>query len=166
MADVFSKKKRSQVMAAIKSQGNKDTELKLANILRAYGITGWRRHQKLFGKPDFVFPRERLAVFVDGCFWHGCPKHGRRPGCNRDYWIPKLEGNKRRDIAVSETLRRTGWRVLRFWAHALGEPKSIAKRITSKLSVTPRECKHSCAQHESPKRQEQKRRKSGQARRP
>ena len=74
MTDVFSKKKRSQVMAAIRSKGNKTTELRLASILRAHGISGWRRHQPLFGKPDFVFRRERLAVFVDGCFWHGCPQ--------------------------------------------------------------------------------------------
>ncbi len=77
MADVFSKSKRSKVMAAIRSKGNKDTELRLAFILRAYGIKGWRRHYPLPGKPDFVFPKQRLAVFVDGCFWHSCPKHGR-----------------------------------------------------------------------------------------
>ena len=71
MTDVFSKKQRSQVMAAIRSKGNKTTELRLASILRAHGIKGWRRDQPLFGKPDFVFRRERLAVFVDGCFWHG-----------------------------------------------------------------------------------------------
>jgi len=68
MADVFSKRKRSQVMAAIRSKGNKDTELKLASILRAHGIKGWRRHQPLVGKPDFIFLKQRLAVFVDGCF--------------------------------------------------------------------------------------------------
>ena len=60
-------------MAAIRSRGNKDTELKLASILRASGITGWRRHQPLPGHPDFIFRHARLAVFVDGCFWHGCP---------------------------------------------------------------------------------------------
>ena len=83
VADVFTKKKRSQVMAAIRSRGNKDTELKLATILRAAHITGWRRHQPIPGRPDFVFRRARLAIFVDGCFWHGCPKHGRKPGSNR-----------------------------------------------------------------------------------
>jgi DNA mismatch endonuclease (patch repair protein) len=94
MADVFSQKKRSLVMATIRSKGNKDTELKFAAILRAHGVTGWRRHYRLRGKPDFVFPRERLAIFVDGCFWHACPKHGRKPGSNRDYWVPKLERNR------------------------------------------------------------------------
>ena len=83
MADVFSKRKRSQVMAAIRSKGNKDTELKLAAILRAHGIKGWRRHRPLPGKPDFIFPKHRLAVFVDGCFWHGCRWHCRMPQDNR-----------------------------------------------------------------------------------
>lgn len=152
MADVFSKAKRSEVMAAIRSKANRDTELRLASILRSHGITGWRRHQALPGKPDFVFLQERLAVFVDGCFWHGCPKHGRRPDSNRHYWIPKLDRNKRRDIAVTRTLRNSGWRVLRFWAHSLREPKAIVKKITSKLSGTPARCQHSCTQHEPSKR--------------
>jgi DNA mismatch endonuclease (patch repair protein) len=88
VADVFTKKKRSQVMAAIRSTGNRANELRLAAIFRAHGITGWRRHQALPGKPDFVFRRERLAVFVDGCFWHGCrwhkncPQQGKGRGCS------------------------------------------------------------------------------------
>jgi len=79
MADVFSKTKRSAVMAAIRSRGNKDTEMKLAAITRTHGITGWRRHLPLPGRPDFAFRKERVAVFVDGCFWHGCPLHGHKP---------------------------------------------------------------------------------------
>src|SRR5437879_5928610 len=101
MPDVFTKTKRSQVIATIRSRGNKDTELKLAAILRAAGITGWRRHQPVLDRPDFVFRRARLAVFVDGCFWHGCPKHGRNPDSNRAYWLPKLARNRDRDTAVS-----------------------------------------------------------------
>jgi DNA mismatch endonuclease, patch repair protein len=94
-------------MGAIRSRGNKDTELKLASVLRAARITGWRRHQPLPGHPDFVFRRERLAVFVDGCFWHGCPKHGRQPGTNIAYWAQKLTRNKARDLSVSRALRQT-----------------------------------------------------------
>ena len=107
MADVFTKKKRSQVMAAIRSRGNKDTEVKLAAILRASGITGWRRHQALPGRPDFAFRRERLAIFVDGCFWHGCPKHGRKPTSNRTYWLPKLRRNRERDAAAKRAGQAT-----------------------------------------------------------
>jgi len=75
MPDVFTKRKRSEVMARIRGRGNKDTEIALAKLLRANGISGWRRNQALIGKPDFIFRRERVAVFVDGCFWHGCPIH-------------------------------------------------------------------------------------------
>jgi DNA mismatch endonuclease (patch repair protein) len=80
MADVFSKKKRSEIMAAVKSTNNKNTELKLISIFRTNKIIGWRRAQRLPGNPDFVFHRERLAVFVDGCFWHGCKRHCRIDG--------------------------------------------------------------------------------------
>lgn len=134
MPDVFTKAKRSQVMAAIRSRGNKDTEVKLAAILRGAGITGWRRHQNLPGRPDFVFRHARLAVFVDGCFWHGCPAHGRQPRSNRDYWIPKLRRNKERDFAVSQQLRQKHWRVLRFWEHHLSSPVLVKRRITRALA--------------------------------
>ncbi len=133
MADVFTKKKRSQVMAAIRSRGNKDTELKLASILRAAGITGWRRHQPLPGCPDFIFRRARLAVFVDGCFWHGCPKHSRKPGSNRAYWLPKLRRNRERDAAVKRTLRSAGWTAIRLWEHDLANPDGCATQISRAL---------------------------------
>jgi DNA mismatch endonuclease (patch repair protein) len=138
MADVFSKKKRSQVMAAIRAKGNKTTELKLAAIFRAQGIKGWRRHQPLPGKPDFAFPKARLAVFVDGCFWHGCPKHGRRPDSNRAYWLPKLRRNRERDDSVTQTLYSRNWRVLRLWEHALHEPTKVASRVTQALEIALR----------------------------
>jgi DNA mismatch endonuclease, patch repair protein len=133
MADVFTKKKRSQVMAAIRSRGNKDTELKLAAILRAAGITGWRRHQAVPGHPDFVFRREHIAVFVDGCFWHGCPKHGRKPGSNRAYWLPKLRRNQERDDEVSRCLYSAGWTVIRLWEHDLASPQRCTARIRRAL---------------------------------
>jgi DNA mismatch endonuclease (patch repair protein) len=117
MADIFSKKKRSAVMAAVRSKGNRSTELKLIAIMKQHHIKGWRRNYELFGKPDFVFPRERLAVFVDGCFWHGCPQHGTMPESNADFWREKIARNKRRDRKVSATLRSKGWRVLRIWEH-------------------------------------------------
>lgn len=120
-------------MSRIRSRGNKDTELKLAAILRAAGITGWRRHQTLPGRPDFIFRHERLAIFVDGCFWHGCPKHGRNPASNQAYWIPKLRRNKRRDAAVSKELSRAGWTVVRLWEHQLVDPIVVANRVSRVL---------------------------------
>jgi DNA mismatch endonuclease (patch repair protein) len=135
MADVFTKAKRSEVMSRIRSRGNKDTELALARLLRAQGITGWRRHVQirtsprpspqrgeggsLRVRPDFVFAKLRLVVFMDGCFWHGCPKHATQPKGNAAFWRKKLAGNKARDARVTRTLRRAGWRVLRIWEHEL-----------------------------------------------
>jgi DNA mismatch endonuclease (patch repair protein) len=132
--DVFKRAKRSEVMAAIRSRGNKDTELKLASILRASRITGWRRHQALPGRPDFVFSRQRVVLFVDGCFWHGCPKHGRLPKTNITYWTQKLARNKTRDRSVSRALRKAGWMVLRVWEHDLFGSVAVAARIASALA--------------------------------
>lgn len=139
MADVFNKAKRSEVMAAIKSKGNKDTELKLISIFRLNGISGWRRNQKLPGRPDFVFRNERLAVFVDGCFWHVCPKHGRKPESNSDYWSGKLYRNKRRDKKANRELRKVGWQVLRIWEHDLLQIKKVAKQINACLAKSRRQ---------------------------
>jgi DNA mismatch endonuclease, patch repair protein len=128
MADVFSKRKRSDVMSRIRSRGNKDTELALVKLFRAQGVTGWRRHallkfqvssSRFQVKPDFVFPRGRVAVFVDGCFWHGCPKHATKPKGNAAFWRKKFAANKARDARVNRALRRAGWRVLRLWEHEL-----------------------------------------------
>ncbi len=119
MPDVFTAEKRSEVMARIRGRGNRGTELALAKLLRQQGLKGWRRHQGLFGKPDFVFRASRLAVFVDGCFWHCCAKHSNLPVNNRQFWLSKLEGNKKRDRLVNRTLRALGWRVLRIWEHEL-----------------------------------------------
>jgi DNA mismatch endonuclease, patch repair protein len=79
-------------------------------------------------RPDIVFTRQRVAVFCDGCFWHGCPEHGQRPGVrNGDYWLPKIAGNRERDERQTEALRAAGWTVLRFWEHE--DPGVIAGQI-------------------------------------
>lgn len=119
MADIFTKAKRSALMAAIRGKGNKATELRLIALFRTHGITGWRRGVALFGKPDFVFRELRVAVFVDGCFWHACPLHGTKPLGNRVFWKKKFARNAERDREVTRTLRKAGWKVLRVWEHAL-----------------------------------------------
>jgi DNA mismatch endonuclease (patch repair protein) len=155
MADVFSKAKRSEVMARIRGRGNKDTELALARLLRAQGISGWRRQVEVRGekvegrtkagrtshltprpfrvRPDFVFRQARLAVFVDGCFWHGCPRHATQPKHNAAFWRKKLAGNKRRDALVTRTLRKAGWRVVRLWECALQQAVREERRQTRLL---------------------------------
>jgi len=207
MPDIFTKAKRSEVMSRIHSRGNKDTELALARLLRANGITGWRRHlliratveqsslrsapprsrwlkverrkrgntssglrppspqsgedaalvrrgtpqpsttsraeavrrrisPQLTVRPDFVFQKSRTAVFVDGCFWHGCPKHATWPAHRAAWWRRKIEGNKTRDRVVNRTLRRVGWRVLRIWEHELARKNEaqLARRILRELN--------------------------------
>lgn len=129
MADVFSKKKRSQVMAAVRSTGNKLTEVKLAAVLRRNGMKGWRRHLPLPGKPDFAFPKERVAIFVDGCFWHGCPRHLRMPADNRGYWRSKIHRNISRDRSAKRVLGQEGWCVLRVWEHELQNEELVLRRL-------------------------------------
>jgi DNA mismatch endonuclease (patch repair protein) len=125
MADVFTKAKRSEVMSRIRERGNKDTELALAALFRRHGIKGWRRHQPVFGKPDFIFRSIRLALFVDGCFWHACPIHATKPRNNAAYWRKKLAANKARDHLVTRALRRAGWRVMRIWEHELKRDREV-----------------------------------------
>ena len=127
MTDVFSKRKRSLVMSGIRSRGNRSTEMRLISLLRENGISGWRRGYPLVGKPDFVFPKVKQAVFVDGCFWHGCPAHYREPRGNAAFWREKIARNRQRDKSVGRELRRRGWKVLRIWEHELRNPQSRSK---------------------------------------
>ena len=137
-------------MAAVRSRGNKDTELKLVAIMRAYDINGWRRHQSVHGKPDFVFARERLALFVDGCFWHGCRWHLRIPQSNRKYWVRKIADNVARDRSTNLALRKAGWKVLRVWEHSLLEPATVAQRLISKLSAARKQYIDAAGMYERP----------------
>ena len=136
MADIYSKAKRSEVMSRIRGKGNKDTEVALAKLFRANGITGWRRHYPITGRPDFAFPKQKLAVFVDGCFWHGCRKHGVQPKGNKEFWLSKLAANKARDQKVNRLLRAKGWRVLRIWEHDLAKSRqaSTMRRVLRVLA--------------------------------
>lgn len=119
MTDIWPKTKRSEVMGMVRAKGNRSTELRLIAIFQELAITGWRRNQDLPGKPDFVFRRQRLCVFVDGCFWHGCPECYRRPASNQQYWDAKVERNRARDRKVDRELGDRGWRCLRIWEHQL-----------------------------------------------
>ena len=131
MPDVFTKEKRSEVMARIKGKGNKRTEGVLVKLFREEGIIGWRRHLKLRGKPDFTFRSERLTVFVDGCFWHGCPRCYRAPKGNRKFWESKISRNRERDREVNRELKKRGWRVLRIAEHSLR--KKDRKRLLARI---------------------------------
>jgi DNA mismatch endonuclease, patch repair protein len=131
MADFLTPAQRSRVMSRVRGRGNSATELRLIRIFRNHRIKGWRRNIPLFGKPDFVFPAIRVALFVDGCFWHGCPNHVSWPATNRAFWRKKLEGNLTRDRLVNATLRAKGWRVIRVWQHELAKNKEA--RLVARL---------------------------------
>lgn len=123
MVDIFTPKKRSHIMASVKGNGNKSTEIKLIKYFNEYNITGWRRKYPLAGNPDFVIPKARLAIFVDGCFWHGCKDHCRLPETNREYWTAKIDQNIKRDKIVNKILVSKNWHVIRIWEHDLKKTK-------------------------------------------
>ena len=134
MPDTLSKSARSLLMSRVRSRGNVSTELRVVALLREHRISGWRRNWPLFGRPDFVFPRHRLALFVDGCFWHACPKHSTVPKSNRRFWLAKRSANRARDKAVNRRLRSLGWRVLRVWEHDLSQHSArTVRRIRTAL---------------------------------
>lgn len=133
MTDVFTRKKRSEVMSRIRGRGNSSTELRMREILRRAGLTGWRRHQPLPGRPDFIFRRFRLAIFVDGCFWHQCPRCGNLPANNSAFWLKKLVGNQQRDKENNKKLRALGWLPVRFWEHELRSEEKVVRKLRAAL---------------------------------
>lgn len=114
---------RSEIMKRVKSKDS-TAEIALRSALHAEGLR-FRFHRRIEGiTVDIVFPGPRVAVFVDGCFWHGCPEHATFPKSNRDYWLPKLAENKERDERQSKHLQRLGWKVIRVWEHDCLPPAS------------------------------------------
>jgi DNA mismatch endonuclease (patch repair protein) len=120
-------------MSAVRSKGNDSTELKFLKLLRVNKITGWRRNQSVFGRPDFLFKKEKIAVFVDGCFWHGCKKCRTIPKQNHLFWVKKIARNVERDGEVKRKLKREGWKVVRIWEHDL---KKNSEKTIKKLSLS------------------------------
>jgi len=139
MTDFLSRKERSIRMGLIRSMRNKSTEERMAALMRSGKIPGWRRGAKLPGRPDFVFRRQRLALFIDGCFWHGCPKHFKLPRTRTPFWRRKIDSNQARDLRVVAELRLLGWRSLRVWEHELKTTRSMAllRKLRRQLRVAP-----------------------------
>lgn len=134
--DTLSGMQRSERMSRVRATANKSTELRLVKLFRAHRIIGWRRGAPLPGKPDFIFRAPKVAVFVDGCFWHRCPRHGRMPRTRVAFWTLKLSRNAERDREVGKVLRERGWRVLRIWEHELAQKNELQllRRIRAALS--------------------------------
>jgi DNA mismatch endonuclease (patch repair protein) len=125
--DTVSRKIRSKIMAAVKPFGNKTTEVAMGLVLRQNGLAGYRKHWRVVGKPDFAWPGLRVALFVDGCFWHGCPRCKRIPRSNTQFWESRIGGNQKRDRRVSRSLRRDGWLVLRVWECRVQDARTVEK---------------------------------------
>lgn len=138
----FGKLSRGRLMSRVKSTGNQTTEKRLAKLLRKAGLSGWRRHQSLIGRPDFTWTKLNVVVFVDGCFWHGhdCGKN-IQPKTNADAWRGKIRRNKERDRRVSSALRRRGWRVIRIWeCHLKRKPAACLAKIQRAIRAASRQC--------------------------
>ncbi len=111
-------------------------ELIVRRLLHAMGLRYRVDFAPLGGRrrADIVFTRKRIAVFVDGCYWHGCPEHATYPKRNSDYWLPKLARNIERDRETDDLLRAAGWTVLRYWEHE--DPREVAEAISASVSST------------------------------
>jgi DNA mismatch endonuclease (patch repair protein) len=135
--DSVSQEKRSGIMRLIKSR---DTSLEKALRSRLWkqGIRYRKNVLTLFGKPDISITREKIVIFIDSCFWHGCSKHLRMPKSNIDYWVAKVEKNKKRDQTVNMHYKKKGWIVLRFWEH------NIKKDVDSAVKEIMHQVNSSC----------------------
>lgn len=133
MADVLTSKQRKHNMSRIRSK-NTGPEIKLRKLLWSRGIRGYRIHFNLPGKPDIVFIKKKIAIFIDGCFWHKCPVCFQEPETRKEFWMKKIQSNVDRDKKVNEQLKNDGWMVMRVWEHEIRkEPEKAVKKIIDKL---------------------------------
>lgn len=132
MTDVLTRKQRSYNMSMIRAKNTKP-EIVLRKMLSVNRIKGYRLHYRLMGKPDIVFPKRKIAVFIDGCFWHKCPRCFIKPVTRKKFWKNKIDSNVKRDRVVNRTLRKKGWKVLRIWEHELKNEKIVKRKILDKI---------------------------------
>jgi DNA mismatch endonuclease (patch repair protein) len=118
MADSFNKEKRSDIMRSVKSSGSK-LERKLAQHLWCNGIRYRKNVKDLRGKPDLAIKKYKVVIFVDSCFWHGCPEHCRIPHSNTEYWVSKINRNMERDNQITLYYLANNWTVIRIWEHEM-----------------------------------------------
>ncbi len=118
MVDIFSKKKRSEIMSKVRSKDSK-IEIEFRKRLWSAGFRYRKNATKYFGKPDLVLKKYKTVIFIDSCFWHGCKKHGSIPQTRKKFWKTKIERNKERDKEVSQYYRKIGWKIIRVWEHNL-----------------------------------------------
>jgi DNA mismatch endonuclease (patch repair protein) len=118
MTDIFSKKKRSEIMSKVRSKDSK-IEIEFRKKLWGAGFRYRKNSSKYFGKLDLVLPKYKTVIFIDSCFWHGCPKHGIIPETRKKFWKTKIERNKKRDKEVNWHYKKGSWKIIRIWEHNL-----------------------------------------------
>lgn len=116
--DIYSKKKRSEIMSKVKNKDSK-IEVEFRKKLWNKGFRYLKNSNKYFGKPDVVLPKYKTVIFLDSCFWHGCKKHGSIPETRKAFWTKKIERTKARDKEVSRHYKKDGWKIIRIWEHDL-----------------------------------------------
>lgn len=132
MTDVLTTRQRSYCMSQIRAKNTKPERV-LRQILSTRGIRGFKINYPLLGKPDIVFPKKKAAIFIDGCFWHKCPKCFIKPGTNRRFWLKKINANIRRDRFINSALSKKGWRVIRIWEHDIKKRKNSTAKIINMI---------------------------------
>lgn len=134
MTDVLTPAQRKQNMSRIRGK-NTGPEIKLRKLLWSQGLRGYRIHYNLPSKPDIVFTKKKIAIFIDGCFWHKCPVCFQEPETRKDFWMKKIQSNVERDIKVNLQLLKAGWTVIRFWEHEVRKnPEQILSKIIDLLN--------------------------------
>ena len=133
MSDIWSKTKRFEVMSRIRGKGNQETNVRMARMMRMTGIKGWIRHLSISRRQELSFLKQKVGVFVDGCFWHGCFKCFQLPKQNRAFWKAKIEGNRKTDRLVDGRLRRLGWKVIRIRECQLGKADNVLVKVKKAL---------------------------------
>jgi DNA mismatch endonuclease (patch repair protein) len=133
LTDVLTPDQRKLNMSRVRGK-NTGPEIKLRKLLWSRGIRGYRIHHNLLGKPDIVFTKKRVAIFIDGCFWHKCPVCFQEPETRKEFWMKKIQSNIDRDAKVDEQLKNNGWTVIRIWEHEIRkEPEKAIKKIIALL---------------------------------
>lgn len=133
MTDVLNQDQRKLNMSHIRAKNTKP-EVKLRKFLSAAGFRGYRIHFNLPGKPDIVFTKKKIVIFIDGCFWHKCSVCFQEPETHKEFWMKKIQSNVERDKKINEQLKNDGWTVIRIWEHDIRKsPENVVSEITKLL---------------------------------
>ena len=133
MTDILTPSQRKYNMSRIRGK-NTGPEIKLRKLLWTQGVRGYRIHYKLPGKPDIIFTKKKIAIFIDGCFWHKCPVCFQEPETRKEFWMKKIGSNVNRDLKNTLQLQDDGWTVLRFWEHEIRKtPDNVVEKILQYL---------------------------------